>query len=133
MDMVTAFTVLFSSILGIIALFLRRVRQVFHMGSEELAGVLQTKPPLLTHLWEIIVSSIQILWHRFLREKILTFIVKKISQIRIIVLHMEQSLFRLTARMRDHSKSNTNKIPSEYWRDMRGWRKTVHWSKKKDN
>ena len=125
--MIFAFSIIFFSIVGIAALFLRHVREVAHMTHEELAGVLQWERPLTTQAWEYAVHSLRTLWYRHFREMTFAFVVKKISRVRIVFLRVEQFLFRFTSRLRERTRSP--KAPSDYWKDMQDWRKTVHWHK----
>src|SRR3989344_3942861 len=117
--MIFGFTISLFSIVGIIGLLLRHVPQVARMSDEELAGILQQERPLLTQAWQ-----------KYLREKTYAFIVKKISQVRIVILRVEQSLFRVAARLRE--RTHSPKVSSAYWKDMHEWRKTTHWHKKED-
>ena len=128
--MILAFTISFCSVVGIIGLLLRHVPQVARMTDEEIAGVLQRERPLLTQAWEYVLNFVQITWNQYLREKTYAFIVKKISHLRIIILRLEQKLFRFTTRMRERTR--TTKPPSVYWKDMHEWRKTTHWHKKEE-
>ncbi len=128
--MTIAFIISFLSLVGIIGLFLRHVPQVARMTDEEIAGILQRERPLLTQAWEYMLNFAQILWYRYLREKTYAFIVKKISQVRIIMLRLEQTLFRFAARLRE--RTHTSKVPSAYWKDMHEWRKATHWHKKEE-
>lgn len=126
--MIFAFTISFFSIVGIIGLLLRHAPQVARMTDEEIAGVLQRERPLLTQAWEYILTIVRVTWNQYLREKTYAFIVKKISYLRIVILRLEQMLFRFTARLRE--RTQTTKPPSVYWKDMHEWRKTTHWHKK---
>jgi hypothetical protein len=128
--MIPALAILFFSAMGATALFLRHVPVVSAMTPEELAGALQQNKPLLSNMWDSILRSVRMIWSRHLREKIFSFLVKKVSWVRIFVLRMEQTLLRFTRRMRD-TTSKTQKQPSEYWKEIHGWHKTTHWSKKK--
>ncbi|OGZ46843.1 MAG: hypothetical protein A3J54_00040 [Candidatus Ryanbacteria bacterium RIFCSPHIGHO2_02_FULL_45_13b] len=128
--MIFAFTISFFSIVGIIGLLLRHVPQVARMTDEEIAGVLRQERPLLTQAWEYVLRVIQVTWNEYLREKTYAFIVKKVSHLRIIILRLEQTLFRFTARLRE--RTHTTKPPSAYWKDMHEWRKTTHWHKEDD-
>lgn len=128
--MIYAFAISLFSILGIISIFLRHIPQVRRMSDEELVGVLQKEPPLLTQAWEYALHLVQSVWYRHLREKTYTFAVKRVSEIRILILRMEQTLFRFTARLRERTRAP--KAPSDYWKDMHEWRKTVHWHKKEE-
>ena len=128
--MIFAFTISLFSIVGIIGLLLRHVPQVARMSDEELAGILQQERPLLTQAWEYMLGFVRVTWHKYLREKTYAFIVKKISQVRIVILRVEQSLFRVAARLRE--RTHSPKVSSAYWKDMHEWRKTTHWHKKED-
>lgn len=127
--METALLIFLCSVLGIAALLLRHVPQLSQMTEEEVIGVLQRERPLLTQTWESVLRVCWRIWRRYFREKTFAFIVKKISQLRIIILRIEQVLFRFAARMR--ARKNSPKTPSIYWKDMHDWRKTVHWYKNK--
>lgn len=128
--MIIALLIFSFSTLGIIALLLRHVPQLSEMTEEEVVGVLQRERPLLTQLWESIFRTFQAIWYRYFREKTFSFIVKKVSRLRILTLRMEQALFRFTARIRTRTRSP--RAPSAYWKDMHDWRKTVHWHKNKE-
>ncbi|TSC80159.1 MAG: hypothetical protein G01um101429_203 [Parcubacteria group bacterium Gr01-1014_29] len=128
--MIPALSVFFFSILGIGALFFKHVSDAARMSPEELAGVLRRERPLLTQVWESALNGLRTFWHRYLREKTFTFLVKLVSQVRIMILRIEQQLFRFASRIRLKSSAlKSPKEPSEYWRTMHGWRKTVHWQK----
>ncbi|MEK7173930.1 MAG: hypothetical protein AAB710_02505 [Patescibacteria group bacterium] len=128
--MTIAITIAIGSIAGILVLYLRHVPQVLSLTSEELAGVLQRELPLLTQAWEKIVRCAQSLWRHYLRIRILSFLVKKVHQLRIISMRAEQMLFRVASRLRARSQPVAQVPPSDYWKDIHGWRKTVHWHKK---
>ena len=125
--MIFAFTISFFSIVGIIGILLRHAPQVARMTDEEIAGVLQRERPLLTQAWEYALNIRRKTWKKYLREKIYAFIVKKISQVRIVILRLEQKLYRFAARLRE--RTHAPKPPSAYWKDMHEWRKTTHWHK----
>ena len=126
-NMIFALTISLFSVVGIIGLLLRHAPQVARMTDEEIAGVLQRERPLLTQAWEYILRLMRVTWQKYLREKTYAFIVKKISQVRIVILRLEQKLFRFAARLRE--RTHTSKAPSAYWKDMHEWRKTTHWHK----
>lgn len=123
--MTFAFAISFFSIVGILGLLLRHVPQVARMTDEEIAGVLQRERPLLTQAWEYVLHLVRMAWNRYLREKTFSFSVKKISQVRIVMLRLEQKLFRFATRLRE--RTHAPKAPSAYWKDMHEWRKTTHW------
>jgi len=100
------------------------------MTPEELAGVLQRERPLLTQALYNARGVSRKIWHQYLRARILTFLVRKIYQVRIVILRTEQALFRAARGLR--KRSQTNQPPSDYWQDIHGWRKTVHWRKKEE-
>lgn len=116
--------------MGIIGLLLRHVPQVARMSDEELAGILQKEPPLFTQAWEYALGLVRVTWQKYFRKKTYAFMVKKISWVRIVILRVEQSLFRVAARLRE--RTHSPKAPSEYWKDMHEWRKTTHWHKKEE-
>ena len=126
--MIFALAISFFSMVGIIALLLRRVPQVAEMSDEELVGVLQRERPLLTQAWEYTLGAVRTIWYRHFREQTYAFAVKKISQVRIQFLRVEQALFRFASRLRARTRSP--KAPSVYWKDMHEWRKTTHWHQK---
>lgn len=128
--MIFAFTISFFSIVGIVGLLLRHVPQVTRMSDEEIAGVFQRERPLFTQAWEYMLNVLQVTWNQYLREKTYAFILKQISHLRIVILRLEQKLFRFAARLRE--RTHTPKAPSAYWKDMHEWRKTTHWHKKED-
>ncbi|TSC72206.1 MAG: hypothetical protein G01um101470_400 [Parcubacteria group bacterium Gr01-1014_70] len=126
-QMMYALTIALFSALGIAALYMRHVREVAGMTNEELAGVLQRERPLLTQAWDFILHTVRTVWYRHFREKTYAYVVKKISQIRILFMRMEQALFRFASRLRE--RTHSPKAPSDYWKNMQDWRKTVHWHK----
>ena len=116
--------------MGILLLYLRHIPHVRSLTSEELAGVLQQEHPLLTQAWEKVFRGFRKLWYTYLRKRILSFLVKKVYQLRIGIMRIEQMLFRMASRLRARTLPPANTPPSDYWKDIHGWRKTVHWHKK---
>jgi hypothetical protein len=127
--MTAALAILFFSAVGIIALYLRHVPTISTMTPEEIAGVFHLRKPILTGIWESLLRMVHLIWDKYLRKKIFLFLVKKVSRTRIFIMRLEQVLFHFTRRIRNTSKGPQ---PSEYWRNIHGWRKTTHWSKKKE-
>lgn len=129
--MIIAIIIAVGSVVGIMFLYMRYLSYVRAMTPEELAGILQKEQPLLTQAWEKITNGLKAVWHTYLRTRILSFLVKKVYQLRIIIMRAEQMLFRIASRLRARSvPPAANTPPSNYWKDIHGWRKTVHWHKK---
>ena len=127
--MTIALTIAVCSLIGICIVYVRYVPRVLSLTAEELAGVLQQERPLLTQVWDKITRSVKTLWRNYLRMHILSFLVKKVYQLRIVVMRAEQALFRIASRLRARSQHGAQVPPSDYWKDIHGWRKTVHWHK----
>ncbi|PJE64418.1 MAG: hypothetical protein COU90_03145 [Candidatus Ryanbacteria bacterium CG10_big_fil_rev_8_21_14_0_10_43_42] len=118
------------SLVGIIALLVRRIRSASYMSDTQLRYLLLKEPPLFLQMVYMVRHGIQIFWYRYCRDILFAFIMRQISRVRIFVLHIEHNLFRMGHTIRERS---IRRKPSVYWRDLHGWHKAARWSKRKKN
>lgn len=120
------YTTVFSiSVLGLLLLLLRRLPEATRMTPEEIAYVMQTRQSLPLAIAGGLGRALGRFWRAYLRSSLFTLIMKIVSRVRIVMLKIEQYLFKLTAKIRQ--RSTVTPRPSQYWQEIYGWRKNITW------
>jgi hypothetical protein len=103
--------------------FGRNIPKAVSLPPEEIAFIRTAQGPFFSYVVRRVSEIFARLWVQTLRPALLSFVVKAISRLRIVVLRIEQQLLKLVTRIR--SRSILVPKPSEYWQEIYSWKNTA--------